>query len=269
MGHPVAHSRSPEMHRAAFECLGLPHRYLAFDVHPDRLAAAIAAAETLGFAGLNLTVPHKKAAIASVHELGAAARRIGAVNTVCLVEGKRYGHNTDGEGFLAGLRELDPGPVRRATVLGTGGASLAVIDAILEAFPQSSLRWVGRDPARLVGCDPRVEPCGYGDLDGASMGDLIVNASTVGMPGAAAAFPVPIALTQVDRCCRVVDLVYAPIDRGAATQTPLLAAAGRVGLVAQDGRAMLLWQGVYALERWLGHPMPEAVVESMRVTLSL
>jgi shikimate dehydrogenase len=131
LGDPVAHSRSPAMHSAAFASLGLPHRYLGFHVAPDRLLAAIAGARALGFGGLNLTVPHKQAALAAVDRLGDAARRIGAVNTVSFVDGAVVGDNTDAPGFVAAARELDAAPVDEAVVLGAGGAALAVVDAIV------------------------------------------------------------------------------------------------------------------------------------------
>lgn len=95
LGQPVGHSRSPAMHAAAFAALGLPHVYVARDVAPQHLGAALEGARLLGFSGLNLTVPHKQAALAHLHELDEVARRIGAVNTVAFSDGRAIGWNTD------------------------------------------------------------------------------------------------------------------------------------------------------------------------------
>ncbi|MCA9711823.1 MAG: shikimate dehydrogenase (NADP+), partial [Myxococcales bacterium] len=133
LGDPVAHSRSPAMHGAAFAALGLPHCYFAFHVRPPQLAAALAGARALGLGGLNLTVPHKQAACALVDALDPAAARIGAVNTVCMEGSRLVGLDTDGEGFLAGLAELPGGEPSSAVVLGSGGAARAVVDALAHA----------------------------------------------------------------------------------------------------------------------------------------
>ena len=122
LGDPVAHSRSPRMHEAAFAVLGLPHRYLPFSVPPSRLGQALRGAAALGFGGLNLTVPHKVAAVAEMDRLGPAAQRTGSVNTVVFEDGAMSGHSTDGAGFMLGLRELGCTP-SSAVVLGGGGAA--------------------------------------------------------------------------------------------------------------------------------------------------
>lgn len=268
LGHPISHSRSPAMHGAALARLGLPHRYLPFDVAPADLAAAIAGAKAMGFGGLNLTVPHKRAVIPMLDAITEEAARIGAVNTVAFTDDAVIGHNTDGRGFLAGLRELDDTAVHRATVLGAGGASRAVIDALLTAFPVAEIRWVSRAPERVVTSSNRVQLCSYPDLEHDSLGDLLVNTTTVGMPEGPTEFPVPIDLTHAGPKLRVVDLVYSPVFAGAQAETPLVGAARRLGLLAQDGRPMLLWQGVLALATWLGHDIESDVVAVMRDALA-
>jgi shikimate dehydrogenase len=266
LGDPVAHSRSPAMHSAAFASLGLPHRYLGFHVAPDRLLAAIAGARALGFGGLNLTVPHKQAALAAVDRLGDAARRIGAVNTVSFVDGAVVGDNTDAPGFVAAARELDPAPVDAAVVLGAGGAALAVVDAIVHELlaPGGVVRWVTRDLdalAPVLAARPwlaAVTPVGY--ATGAERGaDLLVNCTTVGMRGGPTSFPAPIDLAALRSGARVIDAVY--------PRSPLLDAAAALGHRVQDGLPMLLWQGVRALELWLGQPMPAATIAAMRAAL--
>lgn len=271
LGQPIAHSRSPAMHGAAFEALGLPHRYLPFAVAPGQLAAAVHGAAALGFGGLNLTVPHKQAALALCDELSESARRIGAVNTLQFAEGGRggpaiIGHNTDAPGFLAALDELPGAPLRRATVLGSGGASLAIVDALLSAHPQLELVWVSRRPADLRARVPavhaeRVQPRAWSELEGEAGrlgGQLLVNTTIVGLAGGPQEYPVPLQLETLEPRARVVDIVY-PRPAGGLLER----AAGR-GFGVQDGLPMLLWQGVRALELWLGEELPAPAVEAMR-----
>ncbi|MBZ5713681.1 shikimate dehydrogenase family protein [Nannocystis pusilla] len=267
-GDPVAHSRSPAMHAAAFAALGLPHRYLAFHVAPARLAAAVRGAAALGFGGVNLTVPHKQAALALCDELGAEAQRIGAVNTLVFAEGAVVGHNTDGRGIAAAVRQLSPAPVREAMVLGSGGASRAVVDAIAGELlgPGGHVRWVSRDPAALAAALAPGGPVVAAGWDEARSGapvDLLVNCTTVGMAHGPGELPVA-AATLVDGLAvgaRVVDIVY-PRPAGG-----LLDLAEAAGAAVQDGLEMLLWQGVYAEELWLGRPLGPDVVAAMRAAL--
>lgn len=260
LGDPVAHSRSPVMHAAAFASLGLPHRYMAFHVEPAGLAAAVRGAAALGFGGLNLTVPHKQAAVDLCDELTATARRIGAVNTVLFKDGKIVGDNTDGLGFADAVRELGAAPVD-AVVLGGGGAALAVIDALVHELGARAVRWASRDPSGLRAVSG-VEAVDYAALVSRRLdADLLVNCTTVGMRGGPAEFPVPLALDGLRAGARVVDVVY-PRPAGG-----LLDAAEAAGVVVQDGLPMLLWQGVRALERWLARPLPPATIAAMRAAL--
>lgn len=259
LGDPVGHSRSPAMHGAAFAALGLPHQYFAFHVTPTALPAALAGARALGLGGLNLTVPHKRAALGLVDALAPEAERIGAVNTVCRDGERLIGRNTDGVGFLAGLRELPgPGPTM-AVVLGSGGAARAVVDALCHEAG-AEVVWVSRDPAALPSGPWRA--AGYPALaQRLGEADLLVNATTVGMQGGPTAFPVPVPLEQLPQGARVVDLVYPAPAQG------LVATATSLGLAAQDGRPMLLWQGVRALEEWLAMSLSPPVVQAMRAAL--
>lgn len=263
LGDPIAHSRSPLMQQAAFRELGLPHRYLPFQVAPDQLHRAIDGARVLGFGGLNLTVPHKRAAVKFMDEVTAEAERIGAINVICFADGWAVGHNTDGRGFLDAMEEIEGRAPEHAVVLGSGGASLAIVDALLHAHPRLQLRWVSRRPAALVVPDRRVIACGYEDLGDAPPADLLVNATSVGMAGGPEQFPAPIDLAGLPDDARVVDVVY-PRPRGG-----LLDQAEARGLAVQDGLAMLLWQGVRSLELWLGAPIEADVVRVMRAAIVL
>ena len=260
-GHPARHSASPDMHNAAFAHLGLGHHYAAFDIRPDELPAALAAASRMGYGGLNLTVPHKRAALELLDHVDEAAIRVGAVNTVVFRERESWGHNTDGEGFVAGVRELRPALPKRAVVLGGGGAARAVVHALLATPEVSAVDWVSRDPSKLPpweGATPR----SWVEL-GSLLEDcsLLVNATTVGMDGGAAAFPAPVEPARLAADAIVSDLVYR------AVATPLVAEARAQGLDAQDGAPMLLWQGVRALELWLDRTIDPPVVGGMRAAL--
>lgn len=255
LGDPIAHSRSPVMHQAAFAEMALPHRYLAFRVPPGELGSALEGARALGFGGLNLTVPLKQAALEHLDGLDEGARRIGAVNTVVLGPDGMVGHNTDGRGFIRALELLDPAPPTRAVILGAGGASLAVVDSLRHTFPSMEIAWASRRPVE----DPRgCTPIDYDGVAPALEGaDLLVNTTTVGMSGGPADFPVPIPVEAMAATSRVVDLVY-PRPAGG-----LLDRAAAQGHRVQDGLPMLLWQGVFALELWLDRTLPEAAVTAM------
>lgn len=261
LGDPISHSRSPIMHSVAFRELGLPHRYLPFHVTRDELHRAVDGARVMQFGGLNLTVPHKQRAVSLVDEVTAEAERIGAVNVVCFAQGWAVGHNTDGRGFLDALGELGGPAPRRATVLGSGGAALAIVDALLHAHPELTLSWVSRTPEALPDLGPRVSGRDYEQVNEGEAPDLLVNATTVGMAGGPDDFPAPVDLERLGTSSRVVDAVY-PRPAGG-----LLDRAAERGLKVQDGLAMLLHQGVRSLELWLGHPIEKPVVEAMRAAI--
>lgn len=260
-GDPVAHSRSPEMHNAAFAALGLPHRYFAFQIRPHALANALAGARAMGLGGINLTVPHKRAAVAHMDRLSPEAGRIGAVNTVVIRRGELFGHNTDGGGFLDALAELGGGSPRRALVLGGGGAARSVVDALRHGEAPADVIWVSREPNRLPAFDG-VARTGYGALDDAFAGcDLVVNATTIGMRGGPERFPVTLPVGRLRKGVRVIDLVYPRPENG------LLDQVEAQGARTQDGLPTLLWQGVRALEMWLAIALPASVVSTMRRSL--
>lgn len=261
LGDPIGHSRSPAMHRAAFRELGLPHSYLPFHVPPEALHQAIDGAGAMGFGGLNVTVPHKQAVVKFLDEVTGAAERIGAVNVVCFADGWAVGHNTDGQGFLDALAELEGTSLNRAMVLGTGGAGRAIVDALIHDDPQLQLDWVSRDPGGVVPPDPRVTMRPYEAVTDLGGVGLFVNATTVGLEGGPTSFPVEPDLAGLPADARVIDVVY-PRPRDG-----LLERAAARGLASQDGLAMLLWQGVRSLELWLGDPVGPDVVQVMRDAL--
>ncbi|MFQ5783658.1 MAG: shikimate dehydrogenase [Alphaproteobacteria bacterium] len=251
MGAPVRHSRSPRLHGYWLERYGIDGAYLPLAVAPEDLAAALHALPKLGFSGVNLTVPHKEAALRYMSELTATAQRIGAVNTVVVgADGRLAGDNTDAFGFIENLRETAPrwradaGP---AVVLGAGGAARAVAVALADAGV-GELRVVNRTMARAetlatdLGGPLTAQPWEARNtaLDGAR---LLVNATSLGMAGQ----PVlDIDLAGLAGDAVVADIVYVPLT------TALLAAATERGLATVDGLGMLLHQARPGFAAWFG-----------------
>ncbi len=256
LGHPIGHSRSPRMHQAAFDSLDLPHRYLAFDVETPGLSEALQGARRLGFGGLNLTVPLKRAALPCMDTLSPEAAAIGAVNTVCFTPQGLVGRNTDGEGFIEGVVELLGSVPERAVVLGGGGAARAVVYALTQHG--CGVAWVSRRPEQLPAW-PGATAGSYSQC-GSAMGGagLLVNATTVGMAGGPSEFPVALPLAALDPSAAVIDLVY-PRPHGG-----LLEGAAEHGLRTQDGLPMLWGQGVHALQHWLGISIDAPTRAAMR-----
>jgi shikimate dehydrogenase len=258
IGSPIAHSLSPPMHNAGFAALGLDWSYGAFEVPPDRLAEAIAGAAALGFRGLNVTIPHKEAALALAVP-DEEARRVGALNTLVFEPGggPPRGLNTDLHGFRALLDELRFDPVgARAAVLGAGGAARAVVAALSDGGAEVSV--VTRSARRrieLPGRNLPHLPWRPDVLAGLLPAlDLLVDATPRGL---AAADDAGLDLARLRRGATVVDLVV-------RRETPLVAAARARGLAASTGAPMLLHQGARSFEAWTGLPAP---IEAMRGAL--
>lgn len=255
MGWPVAHSLSPRLHGHWLAEHGIEGRYDALEVAPEALAERLAGIAEEGLAGVNLTVPHKQAALGLMASLAPAAEAIGAVNTVVVGDGGSLaGDNTDAFGFMENLREGAPqwsassGP---AVVIGAGGAARAVAYGLLQAGAPE-IRIVNRTRSRaeaLCALDPgrivtRPWQARSEALDGAA---LLVNTTTLGMAGQAG---LDLDLAALPPRALVTDIVYAPLE------TPLLAAAGRRGNPVVDGLGMLLHQARPGFAAWFG-VMPE------------
>jgi len=251
IGWPVAHSRSPRLHGFWLERYGIDGAYLPFAVRPEDLAAALGALPLLGLRGVNVTLPHKEAALGLCARVSEAARRIGAVNTIVVGEdGALEGSNTDGFGFLAHLTASQPsfrpesGP---AVLLGAGGAARAIAVALLDAgVPELRLanRTASRAAALAAELGPRVRPVAWADRAPALAGTaLLVNSTTMGMSGQA---PLDLDLSRLPRQAVVYDIVYVPLE------TPLLAAARARGNAAVDGLGMLLHQARPGFAAWFG-----------------
>jgi shikimate dehydrogenase len=250
-GWPVAHSRSPRLHGFWLSEYGIDGAYLPFAVSPENLAFALRALPLLGLRGVNLTLPHKEAALTLVSRATPEARRIGAVNTIVVTEnGELEGSNTDGYGFLEHLRASQPGwraAAGPAVLLGAGGASRAIAVALLDAgLPD--LRIVNRSLPRAAALaevlDSRARAVDWSQR-AAAMVDaaLLVNATTLGMTGQPA---LELDIARLPQSAVVYDIVYVPLE------TPLLAAARARGNSVVDGIGMLLHQARPGFAAWFG-----------------
>jgi shikimate dehydrogenase len=247
LGWPVAHSRSPAMHNAALAALGLDAwRYQALPVPPDLLAETVRGLPGAGFAGANVTVPHKQAALALADEPTARAAAIGAANTLTFTAGGAIeADNTDAPGLLAALPEPPRG--RRALILGAGGGARAVAWALREAGASEVLVFNRtRERAEALAAD-----LGVAVSDEPVAADLLVNCTTVGLDDADA---MPAVDVSAYGC--VVDLVYR--EGG----TALVRAARAAGIPTVDGLEVLVRQGALSLERWTGREAPLDVMRA-------
>ena len=248
-GHPIKHSRSPKIHGHWLAKHGIDGSYEAIDVAPQDFAEFIATLQANGFRGGNVTIPHKEAAFALVHRRDQAAEEIGAVNTLWFEDGLLWGGNTDGHGFAANLDDYAPGWANTgpAVVLGAGGASRAVIQA-LKQRGVGDIRIVNRTLARAQELRDRFGAgvSAHGTAETHELladAGLLVNTTALGMVGNEGLAADPALLPDH---AIVTDLVYVPLE------TPLLAAARARGLKTVDGLGMLLNQAVPGFEHWFG-----------------
>jgi shikimate dehydrogenase len=229
LGWPTSHSLSPRMQNAGFAALGLDWAYVPLPTPPDALADAVSGLVATGFAGANVTIPHKQTVIALCDELDEVSERAGSVNTLVVQDGRVLGSSTDG---LAVTSQIQAAGLR-ALVLGTGGASRAVASA-------------------LEGAGAGVVVRGRGDRDWPPSGkgfDILVNATPVKDELVVAPHP----------GMQVVDLAYRPDGR----PTALIEAARELDChPCVDGLDVLLAQGIASFERWTGDPAPLVVMRA-------
>jgi shikimate dehydrogenase len=246
LGWPVSHSRSPRLHGFWLDRYGVDGAYVPLPVPPDRFDAAVRSLRDLGFAGANVTIPHKEAAFALCDAVSDIGRRAGSVNTLVFREGRIHGTSTDGFGFLESVKDRAPGWSAAdgpAVILGAGGAVRAVAAALLDAgCPRLTL--VNRTPARAEAIardlGGPVEVATTPPLEGAA---LLANGTSLGMTGEP---PLEIDLSPLPPGAVVADMVYVPLE------TKLLAQARARGLRAVDGLGMLLHQARPGFEAWFG-----------------
>lgn len=267
LGHPVAHSLSPRLHNAAFRHQGLHIRYLAVDVPPEELSQAVFRMRHLEILGANVTIPHKETVIPLLDSTDPQAARVGAVNTVVNNNGHLVGHNTDILGFQAALRTLMPTGAHGSSclVIGAGGAAKAVVASLLLDGPDEI--WVAnRTLERAVklctsigqGAEGICAPIGLNQVrDVARHVEIVVNATSLGLPVSVKEFPLAVDTLHSGQV--LIDVVYG------FAPTPLVSAARARGVLAIDGKEMLLQQAARSYELWTGG---EAPVKVMRESIA-
>lgn len=272
LGSPVAHSISPAMHNEAFRLLDLDYRYLAFDVQPADLKAAVCGCKAMGVRGFNLTMPHKTAILEYVDTLTPAAELAGACNTVINEDGHLIGHTTDGIGYMQSC--LDAGhhiTDGKMTILGAGGAATAIIaQAALDGVPQIDIfrRWrpdafaqterFANKVSTQTGCQIQVYDIADQPQLKRSLAEskILTNATNVGMAPQEDLSPITDAsLLHPDLI--VSDIIYNP------RQTKLLSMADHIGCPTFNGLYMLLYQGAASFKCWTGQDMPIAPIKEL------
>jgi shikimate dehydrogenase len=245
-GWPVTYSRSPRLHGFWLQRHGIDGAYIPLRIRPGEFATAMRGLLAAGFAGANVTIPHKLAAFDICDSVDGTARRAGAVNTLVFHEGRIAGSNTDGYGFIANLRSHGVQPAGGpALLLGAGGSARAVAAALQDAGATVSVANRTRARAEELARDlPGLRVIDW-DAKVSALADhaLVVNTTPLGMVGHE---PLDLDLSHVPPSLAVADNVYVPLE------TPLLAAARGMGLRTVEGLGMLLHQAVPGFRAWFG-----------------
>jgi shikimate dehydrogenase len=264
VGWPVSHSRSPLIHGYWLARYGIDGSYVRQAVRPEEATGFLGSLRAHGFAGCNVTIPHKETAYALADDARPAARAAAAANTLWYEDNRLVADNTDGAGFVNNLGAVAPrfdvdGAI--VSILGAGGAARGIVLALLESGAREIRvfnRTRGRADAvahdfgrKVKAFDWNLRNCNSQDAS------LLVNTTPLGMSGSD---PLDIDVNALDRSCVVADIVYVPIE------TPLLGAARERGLATVDGLGMLLYQAAPGFERWFG-VRPE-VTDELRALLT-
>ena len=256
IGDPIEHSRSPQMHNAAFAKAGLDYVYVPFHVRPNDLTDAIAGFKAINVVGINVTLPHKQAVISHLTSISREAELIGAVNTLTFTDEGIHGDNTDAPGVLRALEENGNMSVpvgENVVVLGAGGAARAVVVALALAGV-ASITIANRTVERAVALAEKMGQKTGISMQGLGLADaqlpvairesmLLINTATVSMD---ATHPLLISADWLQPNTIVYDIVYTP------PVTPLMRAAAARGCETLGGMGMLVHQGAIAFEKWTG-----------------
>jgi shikimate dehydrogenase len=250
IGHPIAHSRSPLIHKYWLAVHHIKADYTRVDVPPEEIESFLDGFAAGPYIGASVTVPHKEIAFHKVFEADAVAQALGAVNTLWHKDGRLYGASTDVHGFLANLNRSQPNwesRTKTALVIGAGGAARAVVYGLLERKVRNVVvvnRTLARARDLASHFQDRIVPGALGNLRiHLREADLVVNTTSLGMKGQP---PLEIDLAPLKPSAIVYDIVYAPLETG------LLKAARERGNPIVDGLGMLLHQAAPAFERWFG-----------------
>jgi shikimate dehydrogenase len=241
LGDPVGHSRSPAMHNAAFESVGLDWRYVKLPVAAEVFAETVRALPASGYRGANVTIPHKEAALALADHVGDAARAIGAANTLTFADGAIHADNTDAAGLVAALPATPEG--MRALVLGAGGAGRAAAWALREAGADVAVWNRTAERARTL-----ARELGVVAVEVPDSAELVVNATSVGLRPGDSVEELPLAALGPPELA--VELVYGDHE------PPFAAWAAAGGAAVVEGLEVLVRQGALSFERWTGREAP-------------
>lgn len=258
-GDPVAHSRSPQMHEAAYKALGIAAEYQRLPIPPQLFAETVRALPASGFVGINVTIPHKHAAAELADEVSPVVEAVGAANTLTFDGGRILADNTDAPGMLGAIARPLEG--LRALVLGAGGTGRAAAWTLQDAGATVSVYNRTHERAAKLADDLGVAMAF--ETEGGGGFPLIVNTTAVGMDADTdeedALAALGIDLSAIDPSATVVDFVYR--DGG----SPLTNAARRHGFTVVDGRELLARQGALSFEIWFNRPAP---LQAMRDALT-
>jgi len=268
IGDPVKHSCSPPMHNAAFREMGMDYVYVPFWIRPEHLPAAVEGFKAMNVAGINITLPHKKAVLPLMDSVSQEAQLIGAVNTMVFKNGMVEGHNTDARGLIASLREAGVDSVEgmNIVVLGAGGGALAVVTGLALAGA-GGITIANRTTEKAVQLAETIGAKTGVQVEGVSLDDkhlseyisgshLLVSTITAGMDPS---IPLVIDADWLHENLTVCDIVYVP------PETNLLKAAAERGLKTIGGMGMLVNQGAISFHLWTGKQPP---VGTMRQALA-
>jgi shikimate dehydrogenase len=257
-GWPVAHSRSPQMHNAALAACGLTGwRYVRLPLPPDLFDETVRALPAAGFRGVNVTIPHKRAALELADEASDAARAIGAANTLTFENRAIHADNTDAPGLLAALGEPVAG--RSALVLGAGGAGRAAAWALAAAGADVAVWNRTPDRARALAAE-----IGVRAVQGGQRAEIVVNCTSVGLHDPEPTFKaLPVEADELGAGSLVVDMVYR------AGGTRFLEVARSRGARVVDGLEILVAQGAASFERWTGMEAPREAMREAATTIAI
>jgi len=252
IGYPIAHSMSPDMHNDAFRHLGIKATYLPFAVRSTDLQDAVKGMKAIGIQGFNVTIPHKTGIIPFLDRIDPLAEAIGAVNTVKLEDGEYVGYNTDGLGFVKGLKEKLHTPLmdQKVLIIGAGGAARGIYYSLLQEGALDvdiANRTISRGEELIIGKSPQVNSSVF-SIDEAerklSEYTLIINTTSIGMhPNVD---KTPLMVENIRPQALVSDIIYNPL------QTKLLKDAEQYGAMTQNGIPMFVYQGALAFQLWTG-----------------
>jgi shikimate dehydrogenase len=268
IGHPVAHSFSPQMHNAAIRALGMNLCYVAFHVRPDEVGAALNGLRASNLLGLNVTVPHKEAVLPYLDEISEEAQHVGAVNTIHHIGGRLIGYNTDVYGILTSLRETSGLQTLPETVavLGASGAARGVVYGLCTQSEVREIRIFNRTVEKAENLAQEMSRYTEARLEGLPLDDealrngladagLLINTTSVGMHPHPEESPVGNG-QSLHPGLVVYDIVFNPLD------TLLMKQARAAGAKAVGGIEMLVYQGAKSFEIWTGTYPPVEVMKS-------